>query len=145
MANECYLEITFLKKDKDRLREIFGNLEDEFWDGVNEEDAVSMSVYMNYANYGLYEQREDAAREGIIFRGWHGDGGDYNSRLFVSWGNVLIEVDEVEKFPVVRVSDNGSVFKEDLELARKFIATRKSFDLFLKSQVGNGNAGSQPS
>ena len=93
MGDRCYMQITLHQRDMDRFAAILSTPPGEPWwdEEIDEPAAGLVRVALNEANYALYDEREEAARVGVPFLGWHGDGGDYGGYAFASLRGVQRE------------------------------------------------------
>jgi hypothetical protein len=88
MGDRCYIEITMRRSDLSRFAaHVDAAPAEKWWDCLTEEEnrpgVVTVSVYE--ANYGWYDERAAAAKDGIPFYGTHADGGEYGPYAFASW------------------------------------------------------------
>lgn len=138
MGDRCYLQITMRREDLPKFGGILGCAPDETWwdNGYDEEcneDLVTVSVYET--NYGWTDDREAAAKEGLVFFGDHDPGGTYGPCAFAAVdgrhmespldfdGNLIIPIDDELK-PVI-----------DLESVRAFVAHRRKAEIAIGYKV----------
>jgi hypothetical protein len=135
MGDTCYLEIRLHDKDVKRFCEVLEEDDPGDWAcAIDRDNEHSKTYTVDEADYGWYDELDNAARAGIIFEGWHGSGGDYGAYRFVSSGHgkVLYAEQTHEGFyviPVQTLDDICSavnegmsrlqIFKAALELAEK--------------------------
>lgn len=125
MGDRCYLSITLRRCDVDAFNK--ATEEDLLECGAVEgaettDDSGTVTVEMDEANYGWYNQREAAAKAGIKFFGHQGEGGDYGACDFVSDGSgeeLAVAVNR-EGNVVVSVNDKGRASDFELANVRKF-------------------------
>lgn len=110
MGDTCYINISILKKDQDTFGEIFEEDPEEWYDDVDLESDLHISVTGYEADYAWYEELEKAADRGMVFFGHHGAGGNYGAGAFVSIDGQCdyIHVDE-QGHPVARVHEDGEI------------------------------------
>jgi hypothetical protein len=122
-------------KDVKRFCEIVKEDDPDTWAcNIDECDGNSKNYCVEEVNYGWWQELNDAAAAGIIFVGYHGDGGDYGACNFVSagHGDVLYAEQTHDGYyliPVRRLDEVCSavnegvgklqIFKAALEVAEK--------------------------
>jgi hypothetical protein len=94
MGDRCHLQLTLRREDLDRFGAILNEPAGSTWwnEEYNEPAPGIVEVGIHEANYALFDEREQAAREGIPFFGNHGEGGDYAGCAFAGIGGRQIEV-----------------------------------------------------
>ena len=128
MADRCHLELTLRRDDLDR----FGAILDEppgikWWVVLVWEPAEGIiEVAVQQANYALYEEREQAAAQGIPFLGHHGQGYDYEGCVFASLHGVQLEayVDR-DGLLCLQLAEDMTVLT-DLEHVRAYLQKRRA-------------------
>lgn len=123
MSDRCYLSVTV---EAGRLTEfkqiVFGG------QNVDEQERSDLAVNLvDYeANYALYDELVEAAAAGILFHGYHADGGEYGPGYFFSKGGLYHEW-EISKnnngFCVV-VDKDGTIPQDEQEKLRMFVLAR---------------------
>ena len=120
MSDRCYLSVTVEAARLDEFKKIvFGG------DDVEVEKSSDLAVNLvDYeANYALYDELVKAAAVGILFHGYHADGGEYGPGYFFSKGGLYHEW-EISKnnngFCVV-VGDDGTIHQDEQEKLRMFV------------------------
>ena len=86
MGDRCFIEITLRREDLSRFgAHVPATPGEAWWDRITEDnpDTVTVSVYE--ANYGWYDERDEAAKAGIPFYGTHSEGGEYGPYAFAAW------------------------------------------------------------
>lgn len=142
MSDNCYLEITFRKKDQDALgRHLLGE-SGEFWDDVHDEDDSWIKVGIWEANYSLFDQRMKAAKAGIPFYGYHAEGGNYGSMLFAAVDGEMFEIFEANRFPCVRMGPRGKPMRGDVDQAVQYMEAERKCRKLVRGR--NGNRRRQP-
>jgi len=76
MGDRTWLELNIKPEDSEH---VLGVLPDPT---EIKHDEDNIMLYYEEENYGGYSELEQLAREGVIFSGSHGDGGDYSSASF---------------------------------------------------------------
>ena len=120
MSDRCYLSVTVEAARLDEFKKIvFGGGDVE----VEESSDLAVTLVDYEANYALYDELVSAAAEGILFHGYHADGGDYGPGYFFSKGGLYHEW-EISKnnngFCVV-VDDDGTIPQDEQEKLRMFV------------------------
>lgn len=89
--------------------------------GETEDDSVPGEWYGGECNYGLNEQREWLADQGVVFAGYHGEGGEYPAFLFYSDGEALHEwpCDSCDYSPTV-ITLKGRIDPDSLKALETF-------------------------
>ena len=128
MGDRCYLKITCLKKDADRFKEL-GLVEDE-------ERGGTVELSKEEANYGLWQERETLAKAGVVFVGWHSEGGDYAAAAFASDGKTLAEIPTLgnDGEPCVALNEKGKPDAGGMKAFRAYRAAKKRAE----AVFGNG-------
>jgi len=93
MGDRCYMQITLRQRDMDRFAAILNTPPGEPWwdEEIDEPGKGVVRVALQDVNHGLHDARQEAARAGIPFMGWHGEGGDYGGCEFASLHGVQRE------------------------------------------------------
>jgi len=123
MSDRCYLSIT-VEAGKVKLFKqiVFGG------DDVELEESTDLAVTMvDYeANYALYDELVEAAKNEILFYGYHGSGAEYGAGLFFSKGGLYHEweISSANNGYCVVVDKDGTIPQEEQEKLRMFILAR---------------------
>jgi hypothetical protein len=123
MSDRCYLSIT-VEAGKVKLFKqiVFGG------DDVELEESTDLAVTMvDYeANYALYDELVEAAKNEILFYGYHGSGSEYGAGLFFSKGGLYHEweISSANNGYCVVVDKDGTIPQEEQEKLRMFILAR---------------------
>ena len=89
-------------------------------------EATSYEVSEWEANYGYWDQTQNAAKAGCVFYGSHGSGSEYGAGGFVGVGEKFYGVDMGhDGYPTVDVQDDGKLDQKDLENVREYLKARK--------------------
>ena len=85
MGDRCYLRMEVLARDQEELDRIAEEMRDYFYDvECDELRGPIVELEVDEANYAYWDEREDWAAKGFIFRGHHGSGGDYGEGEFIA-------------------------------------------------------------
>jgi len=127
MGDRCYIEVEYRKKDEVQIRDIIGC----DWEEVKNEDCgVVTGVYFE-ANCGMYDELQRMANDSIVFKGYHGSGGDYGAASFACFQGILAYQNTLDGTPVIAISENCVMNEVDLEAAKEYFSTRdKVVELF---------------
>ena len=88
--------------------------------------ATSYEVSEWEANYGHWDQTQNAAKAGCVFYGSHGSGSEYGAGGFVGVGEKFYGVDMGhDGYPTVDVQDDGKLDQKELENVREYLKARK--------------------
>lgn len=124
MTEYCYLEIACRREHLDKLLEHFDNGDDGYEIVEDEEDWICIGF--DETNYGWTDNRDAAAKAGVPFFGYHGEGGTFGSSMFASDGEKMLECSCNRGLePTVRVNELGCIIDQDLVSAREFIVLQK--------------------
>ncbi len=121
MSDNSSVTICVRKEDEGAILEVF-----EDSDSREEKDGV-VTLMFHDVDYGGEEYLNDLAI-GVPFHGEHGRGDNYNAHLFAgapTLGCEYVETDWDAGFPVVRVSDTGSIDDDKLNHAKNYWVIRK--------------------
>jgi hypothetical protein len=123
MSDRCYISITVEAAKAAVFKQIVFGGED-----VETEDTTDLAVTLvDYeANYALYDELVEAAKNGILFYGYHGSGGEYGAGYFFSKGGLYNEweISSSNNGYCVVVDENGIIPQEEQENLRMFILGR---------------------
>lgn len=136
MGDRCYISLTLLKKDRGVFAEIFGEKKEEWYESVDAETDLYVSVADYEANYAWYGELNEAASKGVVFFGTHASGGNYGAGAFVAIDGECDYVDiDSAGHATVRVHDNGEIdgdqyfgvmsYHKDMERAEEIIFGKK--------------------
>jgi hypothetical protein len=127
MGDRCYLRITLKREDLDRFGQYMKCKPGErWWDEEQDEPADGViEVGIFEANYAMTAQRTEAAQAGLVFFGWHGEGGEYGGYEFASAGGEMLECATDRNGDLVLVLDHDLNVQNDLEHIRRYIAMRR--------------------
>ena len=128
MGDRCYLEITLRRSDLDRFgKHLDAAPGEEWWDHLDEEATqpgiVTASVYE--ANYAWYDERCAAAKEGIDFRGWHAEGGEYGPYEFAAFRGKHLEAERNHDGELVIAVDENLKPITGMAHLRRYVRTLK--------------------
>jgi hypothetical protein len=118
MGDRCDLWLTYRKEDQSKIEHILGT---EFWTTVESEGPAWKSVYIDQANYALFEERDAIADRGACFFGEHNRGDDYPASVFAAVDGEHADVPTVLEEPVVFLTKRGHVSKSSLRAARNYL------------------------
>jgi len=142
MRDFCAVDLTCLMKDKERIitllnegRRHGGDPEIETVldrSGATQEEKVAQKlmntdkiVTMSFweVNHGGQDALEALAQEGLIFKGYNGDGENYCGSCWCAIDGVLYKpMCNVDCEPVAKVEPNGTINAESLNKARDYFA-----------------------
>ena len=131
MGDRCYLEITYRKQDEEHFTDV---LCDTWYDTVIDETEFHQTVCAGEANYGLYEERQCLAKNGVCFVGWHGPGGEYGEAVFAAFGGEWADVPGHEHEPHVPLQEDGTFNAEILKEAKLYHELAKKARKFLGTE-----------
>ncbi len=127
MGDRCYYRAEVRREDlvhfmKILVGEAYESPEEFFKIHKYVADSPFVEVEIEEINYGGWTQTEEAAKEGLVFRGYHGSGGDYEACSFVALNKKLYSVVDLDG-PVAtvhcKVDDEGqatvTINQDDLE------------------------------
>jgi hypothetical protein len=120
MGDRCYLEVIVAECDIKLFAKIV-------LDGdlliANVDDNM---LYVEEANYALWDELREAARHGCCFYGYHGDGANYGSSAFAAMdGKMADGITDHDGHPVVRCSKNGPV-QEDIDEVMEYYRLKEA-------------------
>ena len=128
MGDRCYYKAGVRREDLPRFVEI---LIGETYESVEAflkvhkyvEDGPFIEVEVEAINYGGWTETEEAAAEGLVFRGWHGAAGDYSACSFVALDKELystIDLDGPVASVVCMMNEEGkaTVSIDEAQLVR---------------------------
>jgi hypothetical protein len=96
------------------------------WEEVVVDTETFVEVEDCQANYGFWDQTQDAAKAGCVFYGSHGAGGEYGCGGFVGVGEKFYGIDQSHYGnPTVCVEDDGTVSETALENVREYLKAKK--------------------
>ena len=139
MGDRCYLEITLRRADLDRFgQHLDAAPGEEWWDHLDEEanqpGIVTASVYD--ANYAWYDERMNAAKDGIDFHGWHAEGGEYGPYEFVAFKGKHLEAERNHDGELVIAVDVNLKPLTGMAHLRRYTSTLKKVKAaFAEAQV----------
>lgn len=136
MGDRCHMIVAVHKDHVDKFREATDlslqtdrEMDDVVGDGHPEFDLYEV-------NYGAYEGRIQAARDGCVFYGWHGScTGAYNGCHFAAIDGEMFEAlctDGDHDALIVGVDANGNPNPQDVEDVKKYIEAEKK----VKARLG---------
>ncbi len=126
MGDRCYVRMTLKDEDLVRFGKYLGVKPGErWWDEQDEPGDGLIGVGIFEANDGLTDQRGEAAKAGIPFFGWHGEGGEYGGAEFASLGGEMLECETNRDGELVLVLDDDLNVQSDLEHIRRYVAMRR--------------------
>ncbi len=129
MGDRCYVRMTLKQDDLDRFGQYLGAKPGEhWWDEQDEPGDGLVGVGIFEANYGLTDQRMEAARAGIPFFGWHGDGGEYPGYQFASLDGEMLQCETNRDGELVLVLDDDLNARNDLEHIQRYTAMRRQVE-----------------
>jgi len=110
MGDRCYMNLTLLKTDRVAFATIFGEVEEGWYDQVDDEDDRYVAVIEYEANYAWYDELNEAAADGLVFFGHHASGGEYGAGAFIGidGGCDYVDIDK-NGHPTARVSEDGEI------------------------------------
>lgn len=146
MGDRCYVEVTFSQTDIDTVcRALLGMDDSDKLTAVSPEDVFSQSAYndtdntvcgsIEEANYGMHEEWEALAQQGVQFCGFHHAGGSYDGMEFCSDGTQLFTVPiDGGGYKVVQIDDStGLPNQRDLEAVADYLFIYKEVHKYFKS------------
>ena len=80
MSDQCYFRCSVKKQDFKRFSEVLGIPESEW--SIRENNSFYVELEDHQASFGYYDEMVLAAKEGIIFFGYHTAGDSYTSHMF---------------------------------------------------------------
>ena len=96
------------------------------WEDVFADTETFVEVADCQANYGYWDQTQDAAMAGCVFYGFHGAGGEYGAGGFVGIGEKVYGVDMSHYGdPMVGVQGDGTISEKELESVREYLKAKK--------------------
>ena len=118
MGDRCSVTVTIHKDDLSKFIEIVGKASGEF------EVGAHAGLDYDEANYALADELDDAAKAGLRFLAYHGNGDEYNHGAHVSYAGEAVYVTTCGYGePVVTVP----VYPASLAEAEKFLDLRARF------------------
>ena len=128
MGDRCYLQLTLRRDDLGQFGAILGaEPGTEWWnEDIGEPAPGVVEIALCEANYALWDEREQAASDGIPFFGNHGEGGDYAGCEFVSLDGRQLEVyTDRDGLLCVQIDDHMRLLT-DLEHIRDYLGQRRA-------------------
>ena len=141
MGDRCYLVIRARREDMPKVLEAFHGECARFGPTDFQEEDGMPFLEEPEANYGYYDARKALAEQGVVFDGWHAEGGEYNPALFCSWEGVLYDVDRdcQGDTPTVDVNpETGEPYPGQLKGVHEFLAARKKAVEYIKGGTNEG-------
>lgn len=118
MGDRCSVTVTLHKDDVDKFIAIVGEPSGKF------EIGTRAGLDYDEANYALADELDDAAKAGLRFLAYHGNGDEYNHGAHISYaGHNYYVTTCMHGEPIVTVP----VDSEDLAWAEKFLDLRSRF------------------
>jgi hypothetical protein len=128
MGDRTYLKMEVASIDMHKFEEIIGEGNDGVFNYFNmyqdQDSDVITELFEEEANYGYFELREKWAREGLVFRGSHYEGGDYGAQLFcgIDGKHYAVEASHGLDHPVCRIDpETMKPLQEDLSCILKYL------------------------
>lgn len=128
MGDRCYMRLNIARKDLPVFEDI------GFMDAEGCNSGASITVEDPEANYAHYTELENLAMNGVVFEGYHGQGGEYEAAVVASDGAEYAEANTIDsKHPAVSIGPDGNVMNEQLNIAtnywRVYARAREKLDL----------------
>lgn len=133
MGDRCYLKLRVRRADVERACKVVG-VRPEGEDGwlVDEE-----------CNYSALEQRQELAKAGVPFYGWHGPGDSYGAHVFSAAGGVMAEAATIEGDVAVRLDEHLKALQSDVQEARQYFKLLECARLVIDGDWPQSEGGSQ--
>ena len=124
MGDRCALTVTFREHDRGVVEEVLGP-----WDQEDSHPNLPgcIVVWFSEMNYGGCNEREELAKRGIPFFGYHCAGDDYGPLAFAACGSRIDEImaDHLGE-PVINIDANtGEPTKEARQIAKEYVQRLK--------------------
>ena len=122
MGDRCFFSMTVLKEDRDRVTNImFGEGWAKYpWPEEEDNGDGTITLIEHEANYGYWDQRQELAKAGMVFEGYHGAGGEYGECVFACINGEHVDAAAIEATPVALVNREGQVEGGSLKAARDY-------------------------
>lgn len=127
MSDRCYFQMTVLKKDVKQINEIMFDGQSGDWAGVTDNNDGTVTLIDYEANYGYGTETGKLAEAGIVFKGFHGYGGEYGECRFACYNKKHTCVNSIQGGPVVFVSRSG-IDEAGLKHVKEYYATLDSVE-----------------
>lgn len=143
MGDRCYIHMRVRTSDLPKFLSIINDEPDH-----TEVEAGYTTIEIHEANYGLYQDRCEAAEAGCVFSGYHTSGVEYDASLFAAADGKMVEVSatgvNLDVAVVVTEDEDGKVqvSQDDLDNAQRYFDMDKRVDALLLSAdqpKGEGN------
>lgn len=145
MGDACYLRIIMKREDLDRFGTIMHAEPGEPWWNEEHEEPAHGIVDLGIcdANYAWGRQRLAAAKAGIPFYGWHGEGDEYGAYNFASLDGELVDCHAARDGDLLLAIDHDLNIKTDIQHVRRYVTMLKAVrELFgIESQDRDAGAG----
>jgi hypothetical protein len=136
MGDRTYLRFGIARGDAEKFADVAGSRFDELFECEITPEGTPAVVddgtlwgFMQEANYGLFDDREAWAQAGLIFEGYHYEGGDYGAALFCAIDGVHYQCEAISGgfvTPAVQFDPaTNSVDPESLKTAQEWAAARE--------------------
>ena len=127
MSDWTEYEIEFREEDEGKIKEVVGNCDHR------EKDGKIVKYIFSQMAYGGFTENNKLHQAGMVFRGNHGKGSEFDCQVFASDGKTLAETPcDRNTMPVVIFRD-GKVNEISLEDARKYEEVLKNANRILEA------------
>lgn len=127
MGDRCYWEARVRRQDSKRFQEIVYSGEVRY---PGETDLREDEM-----NYAAWDACERAAKEGLVFKVWHGAGGQYGEGEFCGIDGKFYQADRLcEGCLCVPVDEHGDPVKESVKQVKEYIAALERIEEFLERE-----------
>ena len=136
MGDRCYMEVTVRKSDAKKFAK---HLDARGCSCPSEDVPGAEHFEIDESNYGQHMPREEAAKDGCVFSGWHGAGGEYGAMQVAAADGVMEEVDALDGCMLVpvTVNDDGKARLMDgaLETIQRYLDLDKRAEALMKEEA----------
>lgn len=150
MGDRTWCQISSRSGDLTKLTKVLHGLNDEpteqeadeLWDELDDQEDGTTFVQEYEVDWGWFDEVNRAAKEGLIFEGSHGPGGEYGPKEFVCMGGraYWMESDGHGRV-LIQVKSPGRPIKGQLAQAKAFYRARKGVQKYLSATTSGESLG----